>query len=73
MIALYKGLELLKKEEDAAGSDDVKVEKIMKIKASNPGNIMAQAFDKNYYDSLTPELKKRLVTCCISGIENPDS
>jgi creatine kinase len=41
MIALYKGLELLKKEEDYAGSDEAKVERIMEIKTSNPGNIMA--------------------------------
>jgi hypothetical protein len=41
MIALYKGLELLKKEEDYAGSDEAKVERIMQIKTSNPGNIMA--------------------------------
>jgi creatine kinase len=34
---------------------------------------MAQAFDKEHYDSLTEDQQIRLLTCCLSGVANPDS
>eukprot|EP00899_Mesostigma_viride_P004899 jgi/Mesvir1/1440/Mv25482-RA.2 len=80
ITALYKGLRLLKEEEDkagqpgggaAAGGD--KVQKILAIKTSHPDNIMAQTFSVDYYNSLSDELKARLLQCCNSGIDNPDS
>eukprot|EP00232_Nephroselmis_pyriformis_P026272 CAMPEP_0182870686 /NCGR_PEP_ID=MMETSP0034_2-20130328/10679_1 /TAXON_ID=156128 /ORGANISM="Nephroselmis pyriformis, Strain CCMP717" /LENGTH=394 /DNA_ID=CAMNT_0025003199 /DNA_START=20 /DNA_END=1204 /DNA_ORIENTATION=- len=49
------------------------VNTIMQIKKSHPNNLMAKNFDKAYYDSLDPALQKRLLLCCKSGIENPDS
>merc|ERR1711935_642192 len=49
------------------------VAKILEIKAAQPENCMAQAFDEAYYNSLTPEQQLRLLTCCLSGVANPDS
>ena len=43
------------------------------VKAANPENIAAQVFDRAYYDSLSPELRARLLACVKSGVENPDS
>jgi len=34
---------------------------------------MAQAFDQAHYDSLNEDQKIRLLTCCLSGVANPDS
>merc|ERR1712195_143865 len=49
------------------------VAKIMEIKAAQPDNCMAQAFDKAHYDTLNDDQKIRLLTCCLSGVANPDS
>lgn len=49
------------------------VQDIIKIKTSNPGNIMAACFDEAYYNSLSDDNKKALLRCCNSGIVNPDS
>jgi len=34
---------------------------------------MAQCFDVDYYNTLSDDLKARLLWCCNSGIDNPDS
>lgn len=34
---------------------------------------MAQAFDAEYYKTLTEDQQIRLLTCCLSGVKNPDS
>jgi len=34
---------------------------------------MAQAFDADYYKTLTEDQQIRLLTCCLSGVKNPDS
>lgn len=34
---------------------------------------MAQAFDEAYYNTLNDDQKVRLLTCCLSGVANPDS
>ena len=52
---------------------DEVIEKILKIRASNPGNLMAKMFDPDYYNGLGEEDKKALIQCCRSGIENADS
>jgi len=57
---------------DAASAPAV-VSKILEIKDKHPDNCMAQAFDKKYYDTLTDVNKIRLLTCCLSGVVNPDS
>merc|ERR1711935_922419 len=49
------------------------VEEILKIKAAQPDNCMAQAFDADYYKTLTEDQQIRLLTCCLSGVKNPDS
>lgn len=49
------------------------VDKIMEIKAKYPDNCMAQAFDKDYYETLSEDQKIRLLTCCLSGVANEDS
>jgi len=49
------------------------VQKIMGIKTSNPENIMAACFDEGYFNGLKDDMKARLLQCCNSGIENPDS
>lgn len=38
-----------------------------------PDNLMAKHFDFDYYKSLSPGLRKRLLRCCKSGAENMDS
>jgi len=48
-------------------------DRIMEIKTSNTGNIMASSFDKSYFDSLSAEDQAQLLKCCNSGIENSDS
>lgn len=45
----------------------------MEIKAKYPDNCMAQAFDKDYYETLSEDQKIRLLTCCLSGVANEDS
>lgn len=49
------------------------IAKIKEIKAKQPDNCMAQAFDEEYYNTLTDGNKIRLLTCCLSGVANPDS
>jgi len=34
---------------------------------------MAQAFDKAYFETLSEDQQMRLLTCCLSGVKNPDS
>jgi len=48
-------------------------DRIMEIKTSNTGNIMASSFDKSYFESLSAEDQAQLLKCCNSGIENSDS
>jgi len=50
-----------------------RVSKILSIKQTNPGNIMAAVFDEDYFRSLTKEQQCRLLKCLNSGIENPTS
>lgn len=49
------------------------VAKINTIKVTNPGNIMAASFDEGYFNTLSTAQKIKLLTCCYSGIANPDS
>jgi len=49
------------------------IEQIKKIKAAHPDNCMAQAFDEDEYNKMTDDQKVRLLTCCLSGVANPDS
>lgn len=49
------------------------VNRIMEIKGLYPDNCMAQAFDKDYYESLNLEQRIRLLTICLSGVANEDS
>ena len=57
---------------DADSAPDV-IAKINEIKGKFPDNCMAQAFDQAHYDSLNDDQKIRLLTCCLSGVANPDS
>jgi len=50
-----------------------KIAKIYAIKESNPGNIMAQVFDREQFNKLSDEHKCRILKCCSSGIGNPGS
>ena len=47
--------------------------KIAEVKATQPDNIGIQCFDYKYFDSLSPDLKARMIACARSGFENPDS
>ena len=47
--------------------------KIAEVKATQPDNIGIQCFDFKYFDSLSPDLKARMIACARSGFENPDS
>jgi len=49
------------------------VAEIMRIKKSNPENIMASCFDPAYFSTLSDKQKDTLLLCCNSGIQNPDS
>jgi hypothetical protein len=64
-----KGGKLVVTAETAADT----VAKIMEIKKAQPDNCMAQAFDEAYYNGLNEDQKLRLLTCCLSGVANPDS
>lgn len=62
----------------AAASDcekqmEEKVAKIYSIKESNPGNIMAAVFTREYFNGLDGKMKANLLKCCASGIGNPGS
>ncbi len=47
--------------------------RIGQIKRSNPQNLMARYFDKDYFLSLSNEKQKRVKKIIASGIENPES
>ena len=49
------------------------LDKIAELKTSYPDNLAIQCFDAGYYDSIDESLKKRLLACIRSGIENPSS
>jgi len=49
------------------------VKKIAEIKKQFADNCMAQAFDEKEYSKMTDDQKLRLLTCCLSGVANPDS
>jgi len=49
------------------------LDQIKHARATQPDNLMAKHFDFNYYYSLPTDLQKRLLMCCKSGAENPDS
>ena len=49
------------------------VAKIEALKAERPDNIALQCFDPAYFATLPQDLKRRLLKCLNSGIENPDS
>merc|ERR1712060_65706 len=49
------------------------VDQIKSIKTSNPDNIMAAAFDEEYFNTLSEDEQKQLLRCCNSGIQNPES
>jgi len=49
------------------------VDQIKSIKTSNPDNIMAAAFDEEYFNTLSAEDQAQLLRCCNSGIQNPES
>jgi len=46
---------------------------IAKIKVSHPENRMAKHFDNMYFKTLSAFDQNRLLMCCKSGVENPDS
>ena len=52
---------------------EAKVSQLEQIKRDFPGNIGAACFSREYYDSLSQDLKVRLLQVLASGIANPDS
>jgi creatine kinase len=54
------------------GPDEI-IAMIENSRKKNPDNLMAKHFDKAYYDSLSDDLKARLLKCCLSGAYNVDS
>ena len=46
---------------------------IKEAKAKFPDNIAMACFDIGYFESLSPELKARMIACARSGFENMDS
>eukprot|EP00241_Pyramimonas_parkeae_P006112 CAMPEP_0114245388 /NCGR_PEP_ID=MMETSP0058-20121206/11867_1 /TAXON_ID=36894 /ORGANISM="Pyramimonas parkeae, CCMP726" /LENGTH=422 /DNA_ID=CAMNT_0001358433 /DNA_START=151 /DNA_END=1419 /DNA_ORIENTATION=- len=67
----------LERVEDALGVEDLENERLLKLiqkaRVDFPDNLMAKHFDFDYYKSLSPGLRKRLLRCCKSGAENMDS
>ena len=60
----------------ASGSDlpnDEVIQKILKIRSSNPENLMAKHIDPDYYNSLSEAEKPAFLQVCKSGIDNADS
>ena len=49
------------------------VAKILAIRESHPGNLMAQGFDPAYFASLSSDMQTRLLQCCHSGVMMADS
>lgn len=47
--------------------------RLEQLQEERPDNIAVQSFSRAYYDSLSPELRARLLACVRSGVENPDS
>jgi creatine kinase len=73
LCALYKGVSLLKVEEDKA-KIPASLAKIAAIKKSNPSNIAVAQFDEAYFNSLASDQDKiDFLQCMASGIENADS
>lgn len=54
-------------------SNEQLIARIVEIKQSNPGNLMARHFKADYFDGLTPALQQRLRKIIASGVENPTS
>lgn len=52
---------------------EAKVLRLEQIKSEFPGNIGATCFSREYYNSLSHDLKVRLLQVLASGIANPDS
>ena len=52
---------------------DELADRVASLAQRHPDNIALQAFDPQWYASLTPELRARLRRCMNSGLENPDS
>ena len=52
---------------------EAKVSRLEQIKSEFPGNIGATCFSREYYNSLSHDLKVRLLQVLASGIANPDS
>lgn len=63
--------------EESLGIESAETLKILAqietIKKTNPSNLAIKHFDRDYYDSLSPSLKKRLLMVVKSGVENADS
>ena len=57
----------------AAASETAQLELIKHAKVASPDMLMAKHFDAHYYNSLSDDLKRRLLKCCKSGAENADS
>ena len=58
---------------DAEAAMEAKVLRLEQIKSEFPGNIGASCFTREYYNSLSHNLKVRLLQVLASGIANPDS
>jgi len=56
-----------------ANDQEMIVKKLLEIKKENPDNIMAACFDQDYFNGLGESEKARLLQCCNSGLQNPDS
>jgi len=63
-VAAEKSLEETRKE---------LLEKLAKVKESNPENLCAKHLTAEYFESLAEEDQKILYRCTITGIDNPDS
>ena len=46
---------------------------IATIKETHPQNLMAKHWNEQYYYSLHPERRKRLLACCKPGYEDPNA
>jgi protein-arginine kinase len=57
----------------AAYEEEGALARLEQLRSERPDNIAVQSFDRDYYDSLSPELRARLLACVKSGVENPDS
>ena len=62
-----------KKSTAVANSNEYLLDKCLAAKVRNPDNLMAKHFTEDYYNSLSPEMRKKLLKICQSGAENADS